>query len=207
MNFLSKIFKKIKAGAIYCLAIISGGFSWIFGTLFVGPVFPIFLVLLIIIRLFILEPFLVYGSSMEPNFETGDYLLVDELTYKFEKPKRGDVIVLRPPFEPSRHFIKRIIGLPNETISVQGSQVTIKNAEHPEGFTLDEPYIKFQSDKVSNYTLGAHEYFVMGDNREFSSDSRSWGPLPDNLITGKALIRILPLKEIGLFPAKVSLPQ
>jgi signal peptidase I len=117
------------------------------------------------------------------------------------------VIVLRPPFEQNRHFIKRIIGLPNETISVNGSKVTIKNAEHPGGFTLDEPYIQFQSTRVSNYTLSPHEYFVMGDNREFSSDSRSWGPLPENMITGRALIRVFPLKKMGAFPGKVDLPR
>lgn len=182
-------------------------FLAIFNFLFSGPIFTIFLVLIILVRIFVAEPFLVYGSSMEPNFETGDYLIVDELTYKLESPKRGDVVVLRPPMDLSKHYIKRIIGLPGETISVNGSVVVIKNKEHPEGFTLSEPYITFQSDRVSNYTLNDHEYFVMGDNRAVSSDSRIWGPLPDNLITGRALIRILPLKEVGILPGKVSLPQ
>lgn len=182
-------------------------FLAIFNFLFAGPIFTVFLVLIILIRIFVAEPFLVYGSSMEPNFETGDYLIVDELTYKLESPKRGDVVVLRPPMDLSKHYIKRIIGLPGETISVNGSIVKIINKEHPEGFTLNEPYITFQSDRVANYNLNDHEYFVMGDNRAVSSDSRIWGPLPDNLITGRALIRILPLKEIGIMPGKVGLPQ
>ncbi len=182
-------------------------FAGIFKFLFGGPIFTIFLVLIIAIRIFVAEPFLVYGSSMEPNFETGDYLIVDELTYKLEKPHRGDVIVLQPPIDLTKHYIKRIIGLPGETISVQGSVVIIKNKAHPEGFVLKEPYITFQSDRVSNYNLNDHEYFVMGDNRAVSSDSRIWGPLPENLITGRALIRVLPLKEIGILPGKVSLPQ
>jgi len=182
-------------------------FSNIFDFIFAGPIFTAFLVAIILIRIFVAEPFLVYGSSMEPNFDTGDYLIVDELTYKLEKPKRGDVVVLRPPFEESKHFIKRIIGLPGETISVDGKIVTIKNTEHPQGFTLNEPYITFQSDRVSNYALNNHEYFVMGDNRAVSSDSRIWGPLPDNLIVGRAVMRLLPLKNIGIMPGSVNLPQ
>jgi signal peptidase I len=182
-------------------------FKTIFNFLFAGPIFTIFLVLIILIRIFVAEPFLVYGSSMEPNFETGDYLIVDELTYKFESPKRGDVVVLKPPMDESKHYIKRIIGLPGETISVNGSVVVIKNKENPEGFTLNEPYITFQSDRVANYNLNDNEYFVMGDNRAVSSDSRIWGPLPSNLITGRALLRILPLKDLGIMPGKVSLPQ
>ncbi len=144
---------------------------------------------------------------MEPNFETGDYLIVDELTYKFESPKRGDVVVLKPPMDESKHYIKRIIGLPGDTISVNGSVVVITNKEHPEGFTLNELYITFQSDRVANYNLNDNEYFVMGDNRAVSSDSRIWGPLPSNLITGRALLRILPLKDFGIMPGEVSLPQ
>lgn len=182
-------------------------FAAIFNFLFAGPIFTIFLVLIILIRIFVAEPFLVYGSSMEPNFETGDYLIVDELTYKLEAPKRGDVVVLRPPMDESKHYIKRIIGLPGETVSVNGSVVIIKNKKHPEGFTLSEPYITFQSDRVANYTLNNHEYFVMGDNRAVSSDSRIWGPLPADLITGRALIRILPLKDIGIMPGEVNLPE
>lgn len=182
-------------------------FTKLFDFLFAGPIFTTFLVLIILIRIFVAEPFLVYGSSMEPNFDTGDYLIVDELTYKLGKPKRGDVVVLRPPFEESTHFIKRIIGLPGESISVEGKVVTIKNKEHPEGFVLNEPYITFQSERVASYKLNQHEYFVMGDNRAVSSDSRIWGPLPDSLIVGRAIIRILPLKNIGIMPGEVNLPQ
>ncbi len=178
-----------------------------FNFLFASPIFTIFLVAIILIRIFVAEPFLVYGSSMEPNFETGDYLIVDELTYRYEKPRRGDVVVLKPPMDDKKHYIKRIIGLPGETISVSGSIVKITNKEHPEGFTLKEPYITFQSDRVANYSLNDHEYFVMGDNRAVSSDSRIWGPLPFELITGRAFMRILPLKDFGIMPGEVSLPQ
>jgi signal peptidase I len=164
-------------------------------------------VVLLPIRLFVLEPFLVYGSSMEPNFETGDYLIVDELTYRLSSPKRGDVIVLRPPYDTSKHFIKRVIGLPGETIRVQGDAVTITNKEHPAGFTIHEPYIKFHSDRVAEFVLTHDQYFVMGDNRTVSYDSRSWGPLPAKDITGKALLRLYPFNSIGILPGSVELPQ
>jgi len=155
--------------------------------------------ILIPIRLFVAEPFLVYGSSMEPNFETGDYLIVDELTYKLEAPKRGDVIVLRPPYDLTKHFIKRIVGLPGEHIIVKGANVTIISKDGATT-TLSEPYVVYQSDKDADYVLSPTQYFVMGDNRAVSYDSRSWGPLPTSDITGKALLRLYPFNEISLFP-------
>ena len=172
------------------------GISWNF----------IFIVVLILlpIRLFVAEPFLVYGSSMEPNFDTGDYLVVDELTYRFEEPKRGDVVVLQPPTDKTKHFIKRIIGLPGETVDVKGSIVTIYNTENPEGFTLIEPYLQFFSDKESRVTLKNNEYYVMGDNRSVSYDSRSWGPLPRENITGRAFLRLYPLQSISILPGDSS---
>lgn len=165
----------------------------------------ILIAILLPIRFFVAEPFLVFGSSMEPNFETGDYLIVDELSYKFSSPKRGDVVVLRPPYDTSRHFIKRIIGLPGETIQVHGDLVTIINKENPNGFVLQEPYIKFKSDKVAEYTLGNTEYFVMGDNRSVSYDSRSWGPLPVEDITGKAFLRLYPFNTISILPGSADI--
>lgn len=160
---------------------------------------------LIGIRFFVAEPFLVYGSSMEPNFETGDYLIIDEVSYKVGKPVRGDVVVLVPPNEPNKHFIKRIIGLPEETVVVKGDKVTIVNKEHPNGFLLSEPYVKFQSDKESTYTLTKDQYFVMGDNRAVSFDSRSWGPLPASNITGKAFLRLYPFSGISVRPGEVHI--
>ncbi|MEI6553614.1 MAG: signal peptidase I [bacterium] len=152
------------------------------------------------IRFFVAEPFLVDGASMDPNFATNDYLIVDELSYKLEAPQRGDVIVLRPPFETSKYFIKRIVGLPGERIVVAAKQTYIYNKEHPEGYLLDEPYVKFNSDKVTDTTLGPTDYFVMGDNREVSFDSRSWGVLPRSDITGRAFLRLYPFKKISIFP-------
>ncbi len=165
----------------------------------------ILFIILLPIRFFVAEPFLVFGSSMEPNFETGDYLIVDELSYKLHAPARGDVVVLKPPYDLTRHFIKRIIGLPGETVQVHGNTVTIINKDHPNGFTLNEPYIHFQSDKVAEYTLSNTEYFVMGDNRTVSYDSRSWGPLPAEDITGKAFLRLYPFNSIGILPGSATL--
>lgn len=172
------------------------GISWKF----------IFFVIIILlpIRLFVAEPFLVYGSSMEPNFDTGDYLIVDELSYRIGNPKRGDVVVLQPPTDESKHFIKRIIGLPFETIEVQGNVVTIYNSTNPDGFILKEPYLKFKSDKESKYILKENEYFVMGDNRAVSYDSRSWGPLTRDHITGKAFLRLYPFDSISILPGDSS---
>ena len=160
----------------------------------------IMLVIFLGIRFFVAEPFLVSGASMDPNFATNDYLIIDELSYKLEAPQRGDVIVLRPPVDPSKYFIKRIVALPGERIVVGNKQTYIYNKEHPTGFLLDEPYVKFGSDKVADVTLGSTEYFVMGDNREVSFDSRSWGVLQRNEITGKAFLRLYPFAKIGLFP-------
>jgi signal peptidase I len=174
----------------------SDGISWKF-------IFFIIIILLPI-RLFVAEPFLVYGSSMEPNFETGDYLIVDEISYKLENPKRGDVVVLRPPTDETKHFIKRIVGLPNETIDVKGDLVTIYNAAKPNGFVLKEPYLQFHSDKEAHFVLKSNEYFVMGDNRTVSYDSRSWGPLTRDKITGKALLRLYPFNSISILPGDSS---
>ncbi len=166
--------------------------------------------LVFFIRVFIVQPFIVSGESMDPTFKSGQYLIVDELTYHFEDPKRGDVVILKYPYsetEPAPYFIKRIIGLPGETIIVEGNSVTIKNKENPNGFVLKEPYIinKNFKDQELSATLGEEEYFVMGDNRPRSKDARiwkdgSWGPLPAKDIVGRPLVRLLPLDSASVFP-------
>jgi len=151
-------------------------------------------------RIFIAQPFLVSGASMSPNFETGHYLIVDQLSYNFQKPSRGEVIIFRYPKNPKKFFIKRLIGLPDETIILKDDTVTIKNKTNPEGFQLNEDYLKFFSNNNSEITLAEGEYFVMGDNRPASSDSRSWGVLNEKLIIGRALLRLFPFSQIELFP-------
>lgn len=162
------------------------------------------LVVLIPLRFFVAQPFIVVGTSMEPNFSSGEYLIVDELSYHLGNPARGDVVIFRPPIDEKVFYIKRVIGLPNETVILQNDQIIIKNAAHPEGFTLNESYIKYQGERDETTTLGPNEYFVLGDNRPVSYDSRSWGPVPRNLIVGRAFLRLLPPNRIGFLPGSVS---
>lgn len=152
------------------------------------------------IRLYVAQPFVVSGSSMDPTFANGEYLIVDEASYRFENPNRGDVIIFRYPQDTTKFFIKRIIGLPGETVHVEGSTIRIVNEESPEGFTLDESYLTYTSESNIRIKLQDDEYFVMGDNRPASSDSRIWGPLKRDLIVGRALLRLLPASKIDVFP-------
>lgn len=154
------------------------------------------------IKYFIASPFIVRQTSMFPTFKDGDYLIVDKLSYRFSTPKRDDVVVFTPPFDTSTYFIKRVIGLPGETVIVDNTGVTIKNSEHPDGFKLYEPYISSNRDNNVITTLDDHSYFVMGDNRAVSSDSRNWGPLPESNISGKAILRLFPLGSMGYLPGK-----
>lgn len=164
------------------------------------------LAIIIPVRTYIAQPFIVNGASMDPTFETGQYLIVDQLSYHFKEPKRQDVIIMRYPRDPSTYFIKRIIGLPGETVRFKGGIATIINAENPKGMILEEPYIaaEHRSSDSFSITLSDTEYFVMGDNRAQSSDSRIWGPLERKLIVGKPLVRLVPLSEISLFPGKTE---
>ena len=152
------------------------------------------------VRMFIAQPFIVSGSSMVPTFENGQYLIVDEITYRFQEPKRGDVVVFRYPNDTKKFFIKRIIGLPGETVDVKKEETIITNKENPNGFALDQSYVVNHSEDNSHIVLKNDEYFVMGDNRSGSSDSRSWGPVHKKLLVGRAFLRLLPVKEIGVLP-------
>lgn len=164
----------------------------------------------ILIRVFIASPWLVSGPSMLPNFHDFDYLIVDRLSYRFEEPHRGDVIVFGLPQMPSRDLIKRVIGLPGETVVIEGNEVIITNDTHPEGFTLDEPYLdpaNLGGVSRLHVKLGMDEYFVLGDNRRVSADSRVWGVLPRKDIIGKVFLRLFPFTDIGLRPAQSRYTQ
>ncbi len=157
-------------------------------------------VLVFLVRHFIAQPFLVSGSSMEPNFKNGDYLLIDELAYRFRAPERGEVVVFRYPNDPRVYYIKRIIGLPGERVVVNENKVTVY--EDSEEIILNESYI-WTRGSMGKYdvTLGQGEYFVMGDNRNFSYDSRSWGPLTEDEIIGLARFRLWPITQVMAFTA------
>ncbi len=158
------------------------------------------LIIVIPIRLFVAQPFIVSGASMEPTFQNSQYLIVDELSYHFEQPQRGDVIVFRYPKDPSEFFIKRIIGLPNETVKISSGNVYIV-AQNGKSEELSEPYVVNKGNGPDmSVTLGPEEYFVMGDNRPESSDSRLWGTLPRQNIIGHVFLRLLPVSSVGILP-------
>lgn len=164
------------------------------------------LIIVIPVRMFIAQPFIVSGASMDNTFHNGQYLIVDQITYQLESPARGDVVIFRYPQDQSKFFIKRVIAVPGDTITIDGNKVTIKNSDFPQGFTLDEPYVKsMQSGSSLTETLGDREYFVMGDNRDESSDSRAWGLVQEDHIIGRAFLRLFPPSEVDLLPGAVAI--
>lgn len=170
---------------------------------FLAPV----VIVVLLVRTYIAQPFIVDGESMAPNFHTGHYLIIDEISYRFNEPKRGDVVVLRYPLEPKRFFLKRIIGMPGDRITLKDGKVFLTNAQYPAGVVIDEPYenqVTYPAGPYKDVTLKEGEYFAMGDNRSGSSDSRSWGILPRKNIVGRALFRLFPLKLAGVTPASVD---
>ncbi len=161
------------------------------------------LLIILPVRYFLIQPFYVKGSSMLPNFHNHEYLIVDEITYRFEHPQRGQVIVFRYPRNPQEYFIKRIIALPGEQIKFKDGQVVIFNQAHPNGFVLKEKYLPKD---LSTYDrngekifIEPNEYFVLGDNRNASKDSRSFGAVNKSFIIGKVLFRGWPFNKITLF--------
>ncbi len=157
-------------------------------------------IMVVPIRIFIAQPFIVSGSSMVPTFEDGEYLIIDEISYRLNNPQRDDVVVFRYPNDTKKFFIKRIIGLPNETVDIKDNTITITNPEHPKGFTLDQSYIKNSANGNIHFELKDDEYFVMGDNRSASSDSRYWGAVPKKFLIGKAFLRLFPINKIDILP-------
>ena len=164
------------------------------------------LIIVVPFRIFIAQPYIVSGSSMDPTFKDADYLIVDQLSKRFKEPERGDVLIIKYPKDPSKFFIKRLIGFPGETVTIKDGAVNIYNEENKSGFELNEPYIVYKKIENISVKLEEDEYFVMGDNRAGSSDSRIWGTLPKKYIVGKPILRLLPLDKIdyqpGLFDEK-----
>jgi len=167
----------------------------------VAKIIIIAAVIVIPIRYFLFQPFFVRGQSMDPNFENGDYLIIDEITYRFKAPQRGEVIVFKSPQDPSQRFIKRIIGLPGETIEIKDGKVII--------YTKGEPQVLDESNYLSDLltggniqiTLAEDEYFVLGDNRSFSFDSRRFGVLSEENIIGRVILRAWPFVDATMFEA------
>lgn len=158
------------------------------------------LLIVIPIRYFIAQPFIVHGSSMEPNFYTSDYLIIDELSYHFRSPQRYEVIVFKAPNHPRQYYIKRIIGLPGETVEIKGGKVFVFNKNN-QPVELKEQFLPPSVQTAGNIhlTLDENHYFVLGDNRTVSYDSRNWGPLNKDLIIGRVWLRLWPIKRIEAY--------
>lgn len=156
-----------------------------------------------LVRYFLFKPFYVKGASMEPNFYEREYLIIDELSYRFRLPQRGEVIVFRYPENPKEYFLKRIVGLPGERVKVAEGEVVIYNTVHPEGIRLNEAYLPKDPQTIGEKTtiLGPEQYFVLGDNRPNSYDSRRFGPIDRSAIVGRAWLRGWPFSRAQVFAA------
>jgi len=178
-------------------------FSKSFGSFVVevAKVILISLAIIIPVRYFLIQPFYVKGASMEPNFHDNEYLIIDELSYRLGSPHRGDVVVLHNPRRESEFFIKRVIGLPGETITISDGQVTITNTDHPDGFVLKESYLSkgLVTSGTLSTPLAANEYYVLGDNRPSSLDSRVFGPIDRRELIGRTWIRAWPPQRVRAF--------
>ncbi len=166
-------------------------------------VLAISLVIIIPIRYFLIQPFYVRGASMEPNFFDHEYLIIDEISYRFREPTRGEIVVFKYPVDPSQYFIKRVIGTPGDTVEIANGKIKIYNTEHPNGIALDETSYLDQ-DKTTpdrTVTLKENQYFLMGDNRSASLDSRIFGPVDRSYLVGRVAVRGYPIDRWKLFEA------
>ncbi len=176
-------------------------FLW--STLEVTQTIIIAVVAVFLVRTFVAQPFLVSGQSMEPTFHDGNYLLIDEIAYRVREPERGEVVVFRYPGDHRSYYIKRIIGLPGERVMIKSGRMTVTNVEGND-VVLDEPYVMpgpLAGDVDMKLNPGS--YFVMGDNRGFSYDSRSWGPLEQSDIIGLVRVRLWPVNQVMAFSAPI----
>lgn len=162
------------------------------------------LVIIVPVRIFIAQPFIVSGNSMYPTYHNGEYLIVNETIKYFGEYHRGDVVIIRYPNDPSKYFIKRVIGLPGETVTIRNGVVSITSATQTTPLVLEEPYVENRKNDNLSRTLDNDEFFVMGDNRAQSSDSRIWGPVPKRLMNGEALLRLFPISAIALHPGSIE---
>jgi len=157
------------------------------------------LAIIIPIRYFLIQPFFVKGASMEPNFQDGDYLIIDEISYRFKTPERGDIIIFRYPLDPSQFFIKRVVGLPGETVKIENGEIIIQNKDGKGSILNESKYLSDDDDYTAGnveVNLGDEEYFVLGDNRQASSDSRKWGGVKRKFIIGQVWLRAWPFSRL-----------
>lgn len=173
----------------------------------ITKVAAISLAIILPVRYYLIQPFYVKGASMEPNFYDHEYLIIDEISYRFSPPERGQVVVFRYPLNPQEYFIKRVIGLPGEEIEIKGGRVWVYGSDKPEGFMLQEDYLpddlltysQSGGESGQRVSIGLGQYYVLGDNRNASKDSRSFGPVNSSFITGKVLFRGWPFNRVMVF--------
>ncbi len=169
--------------------------SWVFT---LSRAVVIMVIIILLIHFFVATIFVVSGQSMEPNFHDDEYLLINRLSKGY---RRGDVIGFYYPGQPKEKYIKRVVGLPGEKVKIENNKVTIYNKENPKGFVLDEAFYLPSSTKTEahkTWQVPENEYFVMGDNRENSSDSRTWTTLPIKYIVGRAIMAVWSINSIGI---------
>lgn len=162
-------------------------------------VVAISLLIVLPIRYFLVQPFYVKGSSMEPNFHDYEYLIIDELTYRFNEPQRGQVVVMRDPLDHSKYFIKRIVGLPGDTVLVEDGDVYINGDVLDETAYLASTVDTFASNEHAEVTLSDHQYYVMGDNRPASFDSRRFGAIDQSEFVGRVWVRAWPFTKFAIY--------
>lgn len=157
------------------------------------------LAIILPVRYFLIQPFYVKGASMEPNFFDHEYLIIDEISYRFSTPQRGDIVVFKYPKDPKQYFIKRVIGLPGEKIKIQDNKIYVNNV------ILNEAYLPSSTETLlplrgyGDVELASDEYFLLGDNRNQSLDSRIFGPVKRDFVVGRTWIRGWPFNKITVF--------
>lgn len=157
----------------------------------------IVIVIALLFRYFLIQPFVVVGQSMEPNFHDKEYLVVDKLSYKIRHPKRGEVVIFHPPQNLRESYIKRVIGLPGELVEIKDGQVYIDGRLLKENYIKDEVGVKTKIGSTRQL-LNGNEYFVFGDNRDHSSDSREIGPIPINHFQGRVALVLFPIRSANI---------
>lgn len=160
------------------------------------------LLVILPLRLFVMAPYMASGNSMSPTLPDRSLVLVDKLSVRVHGPERGDIVILRPPSDPTVYYIERVIGLPGERVAIADGRIVITSSQIPQGWALSEPYIAegAQSESMSWEERALHddEYFVLGDNREHASDSRSWGAVVRGNIVGKVAVTLTPFDRAGV---------
>lgn len=158
-------------------------------------------ILAIVIRVFVIQPYIVEGQSMEQSFQNNDYLITEKISFRFREPQRGEVVIFHPPDNPSVNYIKRIVGLPEDKVEVKDGSVFVNDEK------IYEPYLKSNEETLSPknndyvYILKEGEYFVFGDNRNHSRDSREIGAIPEENIVSRVWFRLLPINNLKAFAA------